>query len=129
MMRSTSSSITFLMVPESGHLNPTFKIARQLKAHGHKVWYAGVADFEDHIRSLGFGFIAILECSFPKGFTSRPGAGAENVTAFLKDKAAQMNLTFEGLLEGEFRALLNPIRTDLLVIHAVLLTYALVVEG
>jgi UDP:flavonoid glycosyltransferase YjiC (YdhE family) len=128
-MKRTSSSITFLMLPENGHLNPTFKIARQLKARGHKVRYAGIPDIGDYIGSQGLAFVPILERSFPKGFRSRPGAGVENVTGLLKDKAASMNLTFEDFLGGELRALLKATRTDLLVIDAVLPSNALIVEA
>ena len=60
--------IAFLPLSESGHINATFKLARQLRAYGHEVRYLALPDVESHIRSQGWDFIPIFEHLFPKGF-------------------------------------------------------------
>ncbi|MFY0523551.1 glycosyltransferase [Archangium gephyra] len=60
--------IAFLPLAESGHINATFKLARQLRAHGHEVRYLALPDVESHIRSQGWDFIPLFEHLFPKGF-------------------------------------------------------------
>jgi UDP:flavonoid glycosyltransferase YjiC (YdhE family) len=53
-------TISFLMLPEPGHLAPTFRIASLLQARGHRVNYLTVSDFEKPIRQQGFGFAPLL---------------------------------------------------------------------
>jgi zeaxanthin glucosyltransferase len=61
------ATIAFMLDHEEGHLLPTFKLARQLRARGHNVYYLGLADGGDFVRRQGFDFIPILEHVFPKG--------------------------------------------------------------
>lgn len=62
--------IAFITYPETGHLIPTFKLAKGLKSRGHEVFYFGIPDFEHGVRSEGFGFMPVLEDLYPKGFLS-----------------------------------------------------------
>lgn len=57
----------FVPYQEPGHLNATFKLAKALRARGHQIYYAGMADFEEEVRRQGFDFIAIFDDLFPKG--------------------------------------------------------------
>lgn len=61
------ATIAFMLDHEEGHLLPTFKLARQLSARGHNVYYLGLADGGDFVRRQGFDFIPVLEHVFPKG--------------------------------------------------------------
>ncbi|WP_242902949.1 macrolide family glycosyltransferase [Actinomadura terrae] len=45
--------IAFLSPPESGHLNPTLPIARELVARGHRVSYPAPASVADRVRETG----------------------------------------------------------------------------
>lgn len=56
------------MLQEHGHLNPSFKVLRTLRARGWDVKYLGILDFEDHIRAQGFDFVPFLPDVYPKGF-------------------------------------------------------------
>jgi zeaxanthin glucosyltransferase len=61
------ATIAFMLDHEEGHLLPTFKLARQLRARGHNIYYLGLADGGDFVRRQGFDFIPVLEHVFPKG--------------------------------------------------------------
>ncbi|HET6256282.1 MAG TPA: nucleotide disphospho-sugar-binding domain-containing protein [Puia sp.] len=63
--------IAFLMDIEEGHLLPSFSLAHSLKRFGHDIVYLSVPDNEEQIRKQGFGFVAILEDIYPKGFNQR----------------------------------------------------------
>jgi len=65
------ADILFMMWPEPGHLNPTFRIAKTLKSHGHRILYAQLYDFEDYIRGQGFEFIPFFGEVVPKGYQTR----------------------------------------------------------
>ena len=62
------SRIVFVMLPETGHVNSSLKIAKSLKARGHSICYFGMADFEDYIISQGLEFFPVMADHFPKGF-------------------------------------------------------------
>jgi UDP:flavonoid glycosyltransferase YjiC (YdhE family) len=51
--------IGFVMVAEPGHLNPTFKLAKELRMKGHQIRYFGPAQVEKYIRTQGFQLISI----------------------------------------------------------------------
>ncbi len=56
------------MLQEHGHLNPSFRLARNLMARGHEVAYLAIPDFEKHIESQGFRTIPFLGDVYPAGF-------------------------------------------------------------
>lgn len=55
------SRITLFMLPEPGHLLPTFRLAMKLKQRGHQICYVSFPELRNEIKSLGFGFIPMLE--------------------------------------------------------------------
>src|SRR5262245_25416254 len=61
------AKITFYMSRQEGHLLPTFKLARALKARGHSVEYLCVADVGGFIEARGLDFVPVLEDVCPKG--------------------------------------------------------------
>jgi len=62
------ATIAFLPYPEPGHMNASFKMAKNLNARGHRVYYLTLADYEEHLSSQGFNCVTIYENLFPKGF-------------------------------------------------------------
>jgi zeaxanthin glucosyltransferase len=66
-------TVVFAMLQESGHLNPTFKLARALRTRGLHVVYLAIADLEDHIRAQGFATLPFFPELFPRGTTHRAG--------------------------------------------------------
>jgi zeaxanthin glucosyltransferase len=63
--------ISFIPLPEAGHINPTLKLAKQLAQRGHQVSYLGLPDFEEHVRSQGLEFIPTLTSLAPRGTVKR----------------------------------------------------------
>ena len=53
------AKIALAPLPEHGHLNPTFKLARSLRQSGHGVCYLGRPDIEEYVGYQGFEFISI----------------------------------------------------------------------
>lgn len=59
------ASILFVVFNEPGHIYPTLRLARELRARGHRVSYAGLAppvgspSFADELASHGFAFAPI----------------------------------------------------------------------
>lgn len=62
------TTILFSLLQEHGHLNPSFKVARELARRGHDVKYLAILDFEAHIRGQGFDFVPFLPELHPRGF-------------------------------------------------------------
>ena len=118
------STILFFPQPEFGHLNPPLKLARSLKLAGHRVFYMGLPDFEDYIRSQGIDYISVFENRCPKGYLKkRAGNKAsmdfDNLSLILWEAgkpggAASFNLMQE--IENELRAVAGKVRPDLLLI-------------
>lgn len=50
------AKILFRVLPESGHMNASFGLARELVTRGHRVVYASIDEYEAVIESQGFGF-------------------------------------------------------------------------
>ncbi len=55
------------MLPEAGHINPTFPLASMLAARGHEVVYTSLLDREAEIVGRGFGFCALHRDHVPRG--------------------------------------------------------------
>ena len=54
-----------------GHIFPTFRIAKGLRARGHNVCYLGVPDTADVVRAQGFDFIDVFSDVMPEGSAQR----------------------------------------------------------
>lgn len=50
------AKILFRVLPESGHMNASFELAKAFKEKGHCVTYASVSVFENTIKEQGFNF-------------------------------------------------------------------------
>jgi zeaxanthin glucosyltransferase len=59
--------ILFHMLPEIGHLNPTFPLARILADRGHEVLYTSIIDLQRVIEARGFACVPIHAEILPQG--------------------------------------------------------------
>ncbi|WP_158623307.1 glycosyltransferase [Corallococcus sp. CA053C] len=128
------STILFVPLPERGHINPTFKMARALQKRGHRIIYCSLRDTEEIIRAEGFDFECLFESLFPKGFQAKNKArlgtlGGLARLGFLRELALQQTRMLEALLEGEFDALIARTRPDLGIIDVLLPEMSLVLHG
>ncbi len=111
------ATIVISMFPEEGHLIPSFKLGKSLKAQGHQVYYLALADFEAYIRTQGFEYLALLPEAFPKGFRAQQ---TERIAitkgrAFLKEVS---HTDFYRRLCQTVLAADNPIKASLLELGA-----------
>jgi zeaxanthin glucosyltransferase len=65
--RGRAETITFAMLNEAGHLNPTFKLAQALTDRGHHVRYLATADVAELIAARGFAVDPLYPDLFPRG--------------------------------------------------------------
>ncbi len=56
LLMQTMPKALFRVLPESGHMNASFELARELKTRGYQIAYASVGDYEDAIEAQGFAF-------------------------------------------------------------------------
>ncbi|MFP2903725.1 glycosyltransferase [Pyxidicoccus sp. 3LFB2] len=121
-------------LPESGHINPSLKLARGLQEHGHRVIYCGIRDLEETVRAEGFEFECLLEEVFPRGFQTEVKARAAHLRGlhrlrFMRELVQQETRMFECLLRGEVDRLIEQLRPDLVICDAMLPEPALVCHG
>ncbi len=110
--------INFVFYPETGHLNPTFKLAKTLRARGHLVHYLGLRDFEERVRSQGMSFIPMFEALYPKGFMRQAAeSGMESFEAVLL-LSRRSGVDFEPA--REFAGIIQRTRPNLFVIDLLL---------
>ncbi len=64
----TAKNIVFALLQESGHLNPSFKLARSLTARGHRVSYLAVPDAQAIVLKQGLEVLPLFPELFPPGF-------------------------------------------------------------
>lgn len=115
------ATIMFLPFPEFGHVNPTLKLARELKQSGNRVCYLGLADFEEYVRSQGLEFIPIMESSYPKGSSGERSARMKlgRVELIMREtRKADDEISskpFEGF-KNEFEEIIRGTAPDLLIV-------------
>lgn len=66
--------ILLAMLDESGHLNPTYKLARGLSRRGYDVRYLAIDDLAAPIERAGFAVVRHAPDLFPPGFVARERA-------------------------------------------------------
>ncbi len=81
--------IAFFVLPNTGCHNASLKLASDLRNRGHEVWYTGLEDSEDYIKSNGFGFIPTFQAYFPRGYYAQ----------HLRDEALPLGLEFLRMLK------------------------------
>jgi UDP:flavonoid glycosyltransferase YjiC (YdhE family) len=113
------ANIVFIMLPEKGHIISSLKLAKSLKARGHRVYYLQLPEFKEYICSHGLEFIPTFERSFPKRYElSHHLSTLENLRAWVDMEADTYGLTFESLMKkeyGDIRDKLDGISAHLLI--------------
>ena len=61
------ATIVFMPFHWASDLNPTFALARKLRNRGHHLYYFGIPDIAERIRSQGFDFTPVFSRAFPEG--------------------------------------------------------------
>ncbi len=107
-------------LPVPGHVNPSLRIARALKASGHRVIYLSIREIEDQVRAEGFEFEAAFGEVFPAGTFARFRAQATQMKGprllwFVRKHIQQINRLLQGMIEGELDELLTRLNPDLLI--------------
>lgn len=109
--------ITLLMLPEPGHLLPTFRFAAKLKQRGYQIQYLSFPGFQDAIEPLGFEFTPVLanlsENSHDNGMFGSLRAGSSIYRSLIPHLLSQE----KSLLREIFQDI-APLQSDLLIIDS-----------
>lgn len=113
--------ILFSMLSEEGHLNFSFRIARDLQARGHQVSCLVYADFEDHVRSQGLEYLPLFPDLYPPGELREQrrqlaaAGGFREALRVLRRTARCARAAQECWLDGTGASLLESWRPDLVI--------------
>lgn len=116
------AKIWFFPYPETGHYNPSFKLAKGLKSRGHQVGYIGFADFEESVQVQGLDFFRILEDLCPKGFLYDKAVkkGRTNFEAMAFEASLRTSADADYDLFREIEKSLKSLQPDLIIIDNML---------
>jgi zeaxanthin glucosyltransferase len=117
------ANIVFIMLPETGHLNATFKLARALRERGHRVVYSEPPYLAASVGAQGFEFAPLLASYFPPDFTAAQAASVswfDVLKSVLKFDTPADAMRALAVLRGELQALAASTRPDLLLIDGLL---------
>ncbi|SET58924.1 glycosyltransferase [Stigmatella erecta] len=124
------ATLLFTPFPGRGHIHPTLKLARELRARGHRVVYAGPLDSREVITKEGGEFIPVMEEQFPAG------SFAPFAAPTLREHLSQVRLfvrraerALQAIEAGALDSLFERVRPDLLVCDPLLPYPALVAHG
>jgi len=110
------ATMAFFVDFEEGHLFPTFRLARELRARGHRVCYFGAVDVEQKVRAQGFEFFALMESVLPRGSAQRLRAEAGYDPENESMMTAAQRIYFEPLVRGEvLDGIMAAVRPDLVL--------------
>ncbi|NOK15672.1 nucleotide disphospho-sugar-binding domain-containing protein [Corallococcus carmarthensis] len=118
-------TFVFSPVDDHGHVNPTLRIARTLRARGHRVVYCGLADLETLVAPEGFEFLPVLEELCPKGFQAEMLARASELRGlkllrFAREVQRYEDRFYAAVLAGAFDKPFAQLRPDLLLCDVLL---------
>ncbi|HZH79607.1 MAG TPA: glycosyltransferase [Archangium sp.] len=114
------ATIVITPIPESGHLNPTLKLARDLRARGHRVIYCGVRDLEERVRAQGFEFHVVLEELCPKGYfadavTRASMLKGKELKQFAREVAQRETKVLQAMHDGALDQVITGLKPDLII--------------
>jgi UDP:flavonoid glycosyltransferase YjiC (YdhE family) len=115
------ATILFSPLPEEGHLNPSFKVARGLRERGHQILYLAFEDLRDRILSEGFEHVPLFPDLYPAGLLARQRSrlsqarSLRQILAELRDSAAHTRAYLSRWEDGSADRLLASIDPDLVV--------------
>jgi zeaxanthin glucosyltransferase len=119
----------FYMLPEPGHMNPSFPLAQALRARGHDVVYGSTLDFEDEVTRRGFGFVPFHRDVYPRGWSAAFAhlpADEKRARATRLSQARRTENFLSGRVEGWVRSI-DPdlILSDVVTYHMTLVAHRL----
>ncbi len=123
------STIVFVMLPETGHINASLKLAKLLKARGHRVCYLGLPNSGAVFVENGLEFVSLFEGVVADGPDSLQAIKASNLEILtglqsLLD-ARNSNATLMEMLRQELGKAVQRLRPDLLIVDVVFPAVAL----
>lgn len=127
--------ILFSLLPEEGHLNPSFKIARGLRARGHQVLYLVFEDLRDRILAEGFEPVSLFPDLYPAGLLEQQrerlgqARGLRQILSELRDGVTLTRSFLDRWVDGSAERLLAQIDPDLVVADSMLPYLALTAYG
>jgi zeaxanthin glucosyltransferase len=123
------ATIAILIDFYEGHIFPTFRLARALRAGGHRVCYLGIADTAESVRTQGFEFIEIFSDTMPAGSARRLRALAGRDIGNYKLMQAAQESYFDSLVSGKlFEELIADLRPDVMLVLSFFTVEALVIQ-
>lgn len=82
---SSRLTVAFAMLADKGHYTGTFRLARELRARGHRVVYIGLACSRELVEAQEFEFVAFAEDLVPAGHVRQlEDAGTQPVRGLLR---------------------------------------------
>jgi MGT family glycosyltransferase len=113
-----------MMLPQIGHLNASFKIAKRLKQRGHRVCYVGLTEHRDYVRAQGFEYLAIFADLFPQKPERREPNAPGSVSKLerlrgARREAGKIKSALRGL-QGEVDQVVRRERVDLFIVDSLL---------
>lgn len=113
---------TIVFIPHSqvGHINPTFKLAKNLKRLGYKVCYLGFQDHEEYVRAQGLDFVPIFKELCPKGFVLEQAEKGVDHFGTILDAARKADPETKAKIFMEIQHALKSSGADLVIIDFVL---------
>jgi zeaxanthin glucosyltransferase len=102
----TARRILFHLLPELGHLQPTFGLARALAARGHDVLYTAPLDLVPRLAARGWRCVPIHRAALPAGALTEIEAletDDEREAAWMRVRAAIEEEYFSGRIEALVR--------------------------
>jgi UDP:flavonoid glycosyltransferase YjiC (YdhE family) len=112
------ATIQFLMWPEKGHLNSSFKLAKSLKSRGHSVVYSQLFAFEEYIRAEDLDFAPLFSDLFPKGYQIHRNLNHglhEELARSIALQATAHHTRSQNFLRYELAAMFEKLKPNLLV--------------
>ncbi|SEN18887.1 glycosyltransferase, MGT family [Stigmatella aurantiaca] len=114
------ATLLFAPLPLAGHVNPTLKLAKTLRARGHRVVYCSLPDVEDTLQAEGFEFIPVFSAIFPKGLLAEMSEKASRLRGrdlrrLARDHVQRRNALLQAALDGEYDRMLKSLRPSLVL--------------
>jgi UDP:flavonoid glycosyltransferase YjiC (YdhE family) len=124
-----SSRILFIPYPETGHMNPSLKLAKALKARGHEVSYGSLLDWEERVRDEGLDFVPLFAEACPRGFIREQAAQMRmDPVQALINRAAQFSQGQPAAyIFREVEKVLSVARPDLILVDFILADMAVMI--
>lgn len=115
------STVVFVMLPETGHVNASLKLAKSLRARGHRVCYLGLPGLEPVFARHGLEFVPLFEQTRADvSLEAIKSSNLEILDALQSLLGANRSTeTLLALLHAELRKALAKLRPDLFVIDVV----------